>query len=358
MLFNALRRYSILILCAYCVCTLQAQKRFQISDKGNYLLTKMLGFTVRDANGEVDQLLGLHASQYVGAHHLLGGSLEGAWTSFANNMPIASIQPGGGALGLHFVYEFQYSGLLIQTGIGINFQHVYTNVQDTDIYHYHMQDNWEYIESADYTLKHEFRQRRDLSRNMYVQVPLYVGQYIFGGKGVGYWLGGFHVNCAYKGETRQNVIGTTMALYEPYLGVWHEMDNHGYRKDVPIERKGERLNLNLDIMLHGESGYETTTWRTRNNYRTRPGDRVDCRMRFAAFADFGLLNICPRSNNVLYGIPVETIYDFPTYRMDHVFSTVNAKAYWMRNVYVGFRFTVLFGIPWKDHCILCDSWRL
>ena len=357
MLFAVIRKYSILILCIVYACVIQAQRRYELSERGEYQLQNMLGFTLRDVNGEVDILLGLHASQYVGAHHLFGASLEGSWSSFASSMPIASIRPGGGAAGLHFVYEFQYSGLLIQTGLGVNFQQVYTNVKDSDIYHYNMHDKWESVEPADYTLKHEFRQRQDIARNIYIQIPLYVGQYIFGGEGVGYWLAGFHVNYAHKGETRQKLIGSTKAVYEPYLGVWHEMDNHGYRKDVPIERKGERLNLKLDVMLHGESGYEVTTWRTRNNYRTRPGDRVDCRMRFAAFADFGLVNICPRTDNVLYGIPDETIYDFPTYRMDHVFSTTAAKAYWVRNLYVGVRFTVLFGIPWGEPCILCDPWK-
>ena len=351
---SKLRKYAILIFAILCIQSVFAQRRFEVSEPEEYKLSDLLGFSFKDVKNEVDAFWGLHASQYVGAHHLLGFSVEGAWSAFTNNMPGVSITPGGEAVGFHFVYEYQYSGLLIQTGLGVNVQQVYNNVCDTDIYHYGIHDTWNGIEYADITLKHEFRERRDRSRNLYGQIPLYVGQYMFSSHGVGYWLGGFHVNYAFLGNTKQTLIGSTKARYEQFLGVWHEMDNHGYRKDVPIEREGDRLKLRLDVMFHGEAGYECTTFTNGRNYRVRPGDRLDCRIRFAAFAEYGLLNICPRTNNALYDIPTETLYDFPTYRMDHVFSTTDAKKYWVRNLYVGVRLTVLFGLPWKEHCILCD----
>lgn len=354
MLFTSIRKYTVLILCFLSIGAAEAQRRYQIGGREEYTLSDMLGITMKDVDGKVDAFFGLHANQYVGSHHLFGFSAEGSWTSFANNMPVASMRPGGGALGVHFLYEYQYSGLLIQTGLGINAQQVFTNVADADIYHEHVRDTWDGIEEADITLKHEFRQRCDVSRNLHAQVPLYVGQYIFGAYGMGYWLGGLHLNYAFRGDTKQTMLVTTKALYEPYLGVWHEMDNHGYRHNVPIERKGDRLKLSFDLMFHAEAGYEYTTWRSPNSYRVRPGDRTDCRMRFAAFADFSLLDICPRTDNVLYDIPAESLYDFPTYRMDHVFSTAEAKDYWMRNLYVGVRFTILFGLPQKEYCILCD----
>lgn len=354
---RSLRRYTILIACILCLQTLWGQRRFEVSEPEEYKISDLLGYTFKDPKGKIDAFWGLHASQYSGSHHLLGFSAEGAWSSFANNMPTASIIPGGGAAGLHFLYEYQYSGLLIHTGIGVNYQHVFNNVCDTDFYHYGMQDKWQQILPADFTLKHEFRHRRDLSRNMYVQIPLYVGVYMFSSAGVWYWLGGFHFSKAFLGCTNQYSEGTTMADYEPFLGIWHEMDNHGYRDSVPIERSGKRLDLKFDIMLHGEFGYEITTYRGPHNYRSMPGDRIDCRFRFAAFADFGMLDINPRTNNALYYIPQENIYDFPTYRMDHVFSTTDAKPYWLRNLYVGIRLTVLFGLPHGEKCILCDPWK-
>ena len=354
---GTLRKYTLLILCLLCLPSAWAQRRFKVDDKPEYELGKVYGFTFKDVEDDVDAFWGLHASQYAGSHHLLGFSVEGAWTSFVSNWKVPSIRPGGGAAGFHLLYEYQYSGLLVQTGLGINFQEVYTNLRDTGIYHFGMHDKWDGVEPAEFTLKHEFYDRQDRARNLYVQVPLYVGQYLFSTAGIGYWLAGFHVNCAFKGDTRQTLNATTKALYEPFLGVWHEMDNHGYRYNVPLERTGERLRLQFDVLAHVEAGYEYTTFYNGRIYRTAPGNRLDCRLRFAGFVDFGMLNICPRTNKDLYAIPEESIYDFSTYRMDHVFSTADARKYWMRNLYIGIRFTVLFGIPANEPCILCDPWK-
>ena len=348
---------TLLILCFISAQISYGQRRFQISERWEYRLSQVAGFSMDDVDNHTDLFWGLHASQYVGSHHLFGCSMEGAWSSYMNDMPGVSIKPGGGAAGFHFLYEYQYSGILFQTGLGVNYQHVYNNLRDTSIYHYDMRDKWETVESASYTLKHDFMHRQDLSRNIYAQVPLYVGHYILGPHGVGYWLVGVQFNYALWGKTRQTVEGSTMAQYEPYLGIWREMDNHGYRKDVPIVREGEGLKLKMDILGHAEMGYEITTYNGPHNYRIVPGDRVDCRFRVAGFVDCGLFNICPQTSNVLYGIPTETIYDFPTYRIDHVFSTIDAKTHWMRNLYVGVRLTMLIGIPNKEHCILCDPWR-
>lgn len=334
---------------------LVAQRRYMIQERWEHKLEELAGFTKNDKDKQVDVIWGLHYSQYVGSHHLFGASFEGAWSAFTNNMPGVHITPGGGATGAHFVYEYQYSGILVQTGIGVNYQHVYNNLDTAEFYHYLMHDNWEQIKPADFTLRHQFYDRRDLSRNIYMQVPLYIGHYIIGPYGVGYYMGGLHANYVLWGSTEQKLKGTTEALYEPYLAVWHEMDNHGYRKDVPIERKGEGLKLKVDVMAHAEVGYEFVDFKGLRPYRrSSNGDNKDVRLRFAAFADFGIVNICPKTNNVLYGIPEATIYDFPTYRMDHVFSTTDAKAFWLRNLYVGMRITVLIGLPPGEQCILCD----
>lgn len=101
------------------------------------------------------------------------------------------------------------------------------------------------VEPAEFTLKHEFYGRQDRARNLYVQVPLYVGQYLFSTAGIGYWLAGFHVNCAFKGDTRQTLNATTKALYEPFLGVWHEMDNHGAIMCLLNERENDCVSNSM-----------------------------------------------------------------------------------------------------------------
>lgn len=327
------------------------------AERWEYRLQMMSEFTSKDVSDKTDIFWGLHKTQYVGSHHLIGFSLEGSYSSFVNNMPQASFAPGGGAFGFHLLYEYQYSGILFQTGLGLSYQRVFTDVADTTMYHPHMHDTWASFNDAEFTLRHDFYGRRDMAQHLYAQLPLYVGHYIIGAYGVGYWLAGLHVNYAFWGNTRQTMSGTTLGLYEKYVGIWEEMDNHGFRRDVPVERTGKKMNLKIDLMAHGEIGYEYTTYQGPHNYRSRSGDNLDCRIRFAAFADFGILNICPKTDLPFYGVPDATIYDFPTYQMEHVFATKDAKSFWMRNLFVGLRVTVLFGFPGKDRCILCDPWR-
>lgn len=350
-------QYVILLTLILLPVWLQAQKRYSVSEQPEYQLAEKSEFSTKDVENKTDALFGLHASLYSGSHHLIGASVEGSWSSFFSSMPSAHITPGGGGIGLHFLYEYQYSGFILQTGFGAAYQRVFTNVADTSIYHEHMQDTWSGINPVEFTLKHRFTDRQDMSQQAYGQIPLYLGHYIFGSSGIGYFLAGVHANFAFWGTTAQRMTGTTTGLYERYVGIWEEMDNHGFRKDVPIERTGSQLKLKFDVLAHAEMGYEYNTRQAVKDYRVRPSDRLDCRIRVAGFVDCGILNICPNTNNVFYGIPSETIYDFSTYRMDHIFSTQEAKAFWMRNLFVGVRFTVLFGFQPAERCILCDPWR-
>ena len=345
-------RHIILLTLCLLPAIMWGQKRYSTGDKTEYSLEGQSGFSTKDVENQTDILHGLHASLYSGSHHLIGVSAEGSWSSFISPMPQTSNTPGGGTAGLHFLYEYQYSGFIFQTGLGAAYQRVFTPIADTTIYHYNMVDNY----GDSFTLKHYFYDLQDEAQQIYVQLPLYFGHYIFAEHGIGYFLAGFRFSYGVWGNTRQTLIGTTTGKYEKYVGIWEEMDNHGFRKDVPIERKGD-LKLKFDLMLHGEIGYEYNTRQQAKDYRIRPSDRLDGRIRVAGFLDFGLLNICPKANNPFYEMPMETIYDFPTYQMDYVFTTADAKAFWMRNLSVGLRVTFLFGFQPDEKCILCDPWR-
>ena len=349
-------RYILLILCLLPMLS-WAQRRYSTSERHEYELAKAKGFSTKDVDNQTDILFGLHASLYTGPRHLIGFSAEGAWSSFVSSMPMTDVKPGGVAGGFHLLYEFQYNGFILQTGLGAAYQQAAINIADTNIYHEHMTDTWNGINPVEFTLRHRYTERQDFSQQAYAQLPLYFGHYFFGSYGIGYFLAGVRANYAFWGKTQQKMTGSTSGLYERYVGVWEEMDNHGFRKDVPIERKGDALKLKIDVMAHAEIGYEYNTQQNARDYRVRPADRMDGRLRIAAFADFGILNICPNTDGVFYEMPMQTIYDFSTYRMDHVFATADAKNYWLRNLFAGIRVTFLFGFKQGDHCILCDPWR-
>lgn len=348
---SKLRSIIVLVLCLLSAAV-WGQKRLSSSDNR---LARVKGFSTRDIENNMDVLLGLHASLYTGSHHLIGLSAEGAWSSFVTPKSITqtSITPGGGSGGLHLLYEYQYSGYLIQLGLGASYQSIRNNIADTVIYHNNMTH---VVLPGTYTLKHEFYDRYDVSKQIYLQLPLYFGHYIFGEKGIGYFLAGVRLNYAVWGKTHQSLIGTTTGQFEKYEGIWAENDKYGFRKDVPIERDGERLKLKFDLLAHGEAGYEYNTQQA-HNYG---GEQIDARIRIAAFADFSMLNISPKTTLPFYEIPEATIYDFPTYHMEHYFATEDSftpKNAWLRNLFVGVRVTFLFSFVNKDRCILCDPWR-
>ena len=344
-------RHIILLTLCLLPALIWGQRRYSTSDHAEYSLQGQSGFSTKDVENQTDALFGTHSSLYSGSHHLIGFSLEGAWSSFISPMSRTSNTPGGGMGGLQFLYEYQYSGFILQTGLGVAYQRVFTPIADTAMYK-SLTDNY----GDSFTLKHAFYNRQDEAQQVYAQVPLYFGHYIFGDHGIGYFLAGFRFSYAVWGKTRQTLIGTTSGKYEKYVGIWEEMDNHGFRKDVPIERTSN-LKLKFDVMIHGEVGYEYNTRQTVKDYRVRPSDRLDTRIRIAGFLDFGLLNTCPRTDGKFYYTPDETIYDFPTYQMDYVFATEDMKTSWMRNLFVGLRVSVLFGFQPNEKCILCDPWR-
>ena len=351
-------RYILLILCLV-PALMWGQRRFAAAERWEYRLAGLSGFSNKDVSNSTDVLLGLHASQYTGTHHMIGVSLEGSWTSFVTPMPTAKITPGGGAGGFHMLYELQYSGILFQTGLGLCYQRTFNNSSDTAIYHKDLYGSWGGNTPQEYTLRHRFTERRDMAQQIYVQLPLYAGHYFFSPLGIGYFLAGIQVNYAIWGNTQQKMKGTSDALYERYVGVWEEMPNHGFRKEVPIKREGDQLKLKMDLLAHVEVGYEYTSAQSsyKYKYKHRRGEELDVRMRFAGFADFGLLNICPKTELVYYSIPDETLFDFPTYEMNHVFATKDASKFWLRNFFIGIRFTVFVGFDGKERCILCDPWR-
>lgn len=348
-------RYILLIL-VLCPALLWAQKRYNPADQWEYRLAELSGFSSRNIGGQPDARFGLHTSLYTGARHLVGFSVDAGWSAMVSNMAVTHGLPGGASAGIHFVYEYQNSGYLLQTGLGLSYQKVTNAIADTSFYT-KMVDNWGGTTPLDFTLRHRFTDRRDESQLYYARIPVYVGHYIPGALGMGYFLAGVQVQYAFGGNTHVTMVGSTAGQYDRFDGIWDEMDSRGYRKDVPIDRTGDRLKINFDLLAHGEIGYEYATSQNVFNYRKRSRNNYDCRFRFAAFFDMSVLDIGPKTDNPFYEMPTATIFDFPTYRMYHVYSSVAAKESWVRNLSVGIRVSVFFGFEGKERVILGTPWR-
>lgn len=312
---------------------------------------------------------GLRTGQYTGEHHLIGAYYEGDYTTYLTSSPKVSVTPGGMGHGAGVVYEYQRNSLLLQTGLGLHIQSVTTAVGDTTYTKEHVADAWtnqmvhQYGAWAGkeddfyYDLEYIFRDRQDFSRMTYVQVPLYMGQQFPLRSGVCYYLLGAKFSYAWRGYTEVHALGSTQGHYDRYIGTFYEMDNHGLRRDVPIDRVAQpKLKLDWDVLAHAEVGYEWGIYSPTQGWRgQRSLQPLDLRFRIAAFADASLRNINPNTHLDLCTAPDESKWDFPTYRFSHVCGSELMQGAQMRNLFAGVKVTVLFGIKGREHCILCDG---
>jgi len=390
---SKLRQIIVLSLCLASVAA-WGQSRYSATTRNERDLSKVKGFSSKDV-AKSNNSLGLHSTVYKGTGHYLGFSLDGGWSTFLTNMPEAKSTPGGWAANGKFLYEYHVGSFFFQTGAGVGIQQVTTPLNadkvpenystflngfsDPEVgKQYPMTDPYD---GARFNMKHTFGERSDMSELYYAQLPVNFGYYIAGAGGVGYVMLGAQLNYAFGGKTSVKATCTSAAVFDKYIGVFEEMDSHGFRKDVPIKAEGARLPIrmaksggeNLDVIGHIEGGYEFNTFQPIQQYRTSKADKMDCRMRIAAFIDISLPNISPRGTNKLYDLNIneaetdpakiatqqQALYEFHSFKMNHIFTTplANGDKLWVRSFTVGVRFTVLFSLHAQERCILCDPWR-
>ena len=316
--------------------------------------TRIYGNKVHRYHHSSDRVnkMGIRSEYQEGVYHLIGAYFDGAYSSFVTGSTEFTNKPGGYGLGAGLIYGYQNGKLLIQTGVGVRYQLVKGIVADKindPLYYYpRVRDT----QGTEFDLRYNFTDRTDLARSLFLNIPVMAGGYLYRNW---YALGGLKIGLLLAGSTEMSAIGTSFAQYDRYIGDIGQMDNHGYRKDVPLVRSGDKLNVNLDLQLSGEIGYE---WHLKKKaIRVRSDlDRYDYRLRIAAFADFGLISINAGQSANLYGIPANTRYDFDTFTMTHVFNSANTESAALRNLFAGVRVTVFFfGYRTKDKCLMCEA---
>lgn len=302
---------------------------------------------------------GLLSGQYSGIHHMIGVYTDGSYSMLLNSVPSAENLPGGAAMGGGLLYQYQNTEFILNVGLGMRWQQVRNNVMDTTFVWHNTPDSWtNQRDTFRYDLKYEFYGRQDISRNLYIQVPILAGQVFCTMKGTYYYLAGIKLNMAIKGSTRINVTGTTTGEYDRYMGVFHEMDNHGLRKDVPMERIGSSLSLKMDVLASAELGYE---WASpeKKGYRlkTKQPQTPDWRLRVGVFMDIGLLNINPKFYQPLLNIPKDWMYDFSEYEFNHIFSSSRTDGCQIHNFFVGVKLTAFIGVKMREKCYICGPYK-
>lgn len=287
---------------------------------------------------------GLRTTAYDGVHHLVGMHIDGGYSAMFGNWSRMHTGPGGYTAGFGLDYCYTGRGLLIQTGLGVRWQDVNNRFTDDSLL-----VSTKDTEGTPFQLRYDFTNRKDNTRNIYVQVPLQAGMYFYNC----YFLAGLKGSMQVAGWTQPTVTVTTTATYDRYIGTWEEMDNHGIRKQVDEVRDGEALKLKFDLLACAEIGYE---WALGNYGKKgyRKQDAKDYRVRLAAFLECGILDICPGTKNAQYTIPQATPYDFSTFGFKHMLSTTEAGKFNARNLFTGIKLSFFFyGYQSTEKCILC-----
>ena len=304
-------------------------------------------FTARD-NRRVRDSRGLVRSGETREAHTFGFYALGGFASVMGATNTISIQPGGYDARVGMVYEWRKGFFMVQTGIATSLRQVRNDVglvryTNTDLMAEDPQwelivDSWgTTLASLSYTISN----RQDYIMQLNGQIPILVGGHVRSF----YAMGGFTFTFPFLQETRTSMNLSSRGSYERYYGLgeyneWQEMDNHGYREQVPINHSNNHTDQRFDVLLSFETGYD---W---NAYK-------GLHLRFGAYADMGLLNFSTRSNQGAVIIPYDTKWDFATFQTTPIWFSNAVQNKYLQNFTVGSKLTILFDFPEKEKCVLC-----
>lgn len=315
-----------------------AQSRIDPGDKriDSQHRNKISPYRTHDRRKSADHK-GLRSSVHSGECYLAGFWVDAGYARLFHNVPDVK-HLGGGGLSIGGLFEYESGYFMLQTGAGLAFRQYNDSVHDV---HY---DNLLYgalttdirwntiIDSYGVpvdVLYYDFARRRDVARTLSVQIPLLLGANFDGF----YFLAGPKINFSFWGQTVMACDATSTADYSSrYIGMYTEMDNHGYRHDVPLKYTGPALwNIRFNLMASAEIGWE---FYLGVNH-----------LRIAAYADYGLLSVSPSSGNQFVSVPYDTKFNFETFSFNHVYTTAEAADCRMNEFSCGIKFTYLYEFP-------------
>lgn len=331
---------------------LMAQNRIMVSYRRNRRGTQS---AIVGPGRRVTRNNGLHTGRIVGSHFLVGASVDAGYTVMTTDMPAISMWPGGGEGSLGLVFGYQKGTFDFQSGMIVRYQRLHNAVDNFSYTRYSVPDSWTGTHDRQYAdVTYAFSDRRDLTQNVYFQVPILFGATAQLYNGSFYFLTGVKLQYAMAGSTRSEAMCTATANYDRYIGSFTGMDNHGWRKDVLISSRSNRPELKLDLLGSLELGYEYGNPAYRGYRRNH---EPDWRIRWGLFADYSTLSVMPKPDGELVRIPEDTPYDFSTFQLCHPFGSNTSNGYWMRNLFVGVRMTVTIGIKMQEKCLMCQAFN-
>lgn len=247
----------------------------------------------------------------------------------------------GYGAGAGIMYEYQHKHFILNVGVGFLWQDV-EHKRKVDI-----SGPWTDSRGTDVILMSHV-QRSDRSRMGYVEIPVLVG----GSWDWFYCLGGVKVGFPVFGNTQCTARVSDYGIYDKYFVPLSEMPNHGYRNDVPVEKKDSRLDYVVDTRLTFELGVnlgrahvsqpiqptDSLITLPEENPNTNQPDKVTYRLGF--YVDYGLLE--PRQKSDAVWMDTNDDVRFERWQLNHPLRSTYGNNAWTQNFFVGIKLTIGF----------------
>ena len=312
------------------------------------------------------------------ANHYIGAYIEGGeWTLRPTGSEYTPSVGGSGGVGI--VYEAQIGRPMSQTrllcDVGISLIGGKTRFsQDKDTLF--TLANQKDLQNTKFDYVYNVKNRTDVYNNLSMQIPLMVGLQHRNF----YFLAGIKLGANVWTQSQMNATVDTYGKYESLVGEPGDGETHNnpaiqFFDDYQLTREEQtdfQMNMDVSLEIGGrlgavpfETGYDV------------PKRKVECRI--AAFLDYGVMDIHKSGNELLLGVknadgttlPLNNTnlkYNqgatSPVYQtesmmdnlvMHNVMSTSNFATAAVNNLMVGLKLTVLFQVPEKGKCVVCQD---
>ena len=261
--------------------------------------------------------MSLHAQHYIGVG--LAADMPFAFDKLTYTHPIAS---GGGEI--NGLWQYQYSGFILQTGVTIGLQMPLIAVEDMEL-EMPMVDT----RGVPFLYRGYIKDRIDLVRQMNVSVPLLLG---YGGKWVYVMAGVRYHRTFYAGSSIKAELMTAGDYYGRYYDWFTDMPNHGYHDYTPVSSVG-KVNYNHDVQAVAETGI-------RIKMGNGSHSKLPMLCQVGVWGAYGLLDAQGKTGENRLVAP-----DYSRYMqvdMTHAHASSDGKDAKIHNLIVGIRICVLF----------------
>lgn len=247
----------------------------------------------------------------------------------------------GGGLGAG--YELQKGHFLFTVGVNANLAH---SVFDLNKFTY----SFPAVDTEGDELSYNIvaNNRKDSYTNTSVQVPLMLG----GQFNRFFFLLGAKLDMSVVCATRVKTEISTKGDYPQFMDPFEHMPEHGFYDNELFNRKG-KISFAPNVMASAEIGWRLGLIAHGTGYDVPKPKTI---YRLSLFADYGLLDLHKRE----YREPFtwqDAVIDanvIDNIGMNDVLSTsVAHKA--VNNLMVGIKFTVLFRLPERGNCVICND---